>query len=50
LALSSGNDATLAFLRLLNAREVLIDVVGKQPAQWHIVTAQHNDVTLFGSP
>src|SRR5262249_32644571 len=28
LALSSGNDATFAFLRVLDAREVLIDVVG----------------------
>src|SRR5262245_46382729 len=50
LALGGGDDATHALFGVFDAHEVLIDVVGEQPAQWHIATAQHDNVALFGSP
>src|SRR6516165_4771883 len=49
LALSSSDDAPLAFLRVLDAYEGLIDIIGKQPAQRHVLTTQHDDVTFFSS-
>ena len=40
MAFSGGDDATLAFLGVLNAHEVLIDVVGKQPTERHVLASQ----------
>jgi hypothetical protein len=42
-------DAALAFLGVLNAYEVLVDVVCEQAAQRHVLTAQDDDVTLFSA-
>src|SRR5262245_9379475 len=47
LALCGSDDATLAFFWVVDANKGLIDIVGKQTAQRHIFTAQHNDVTLL---
>ena len=49
LALSSSDDAPLAFLGVCDAHEVLIDHVGEETAQRHILAAQDDDVPLLGA-
>src|SRR5262249_25538183 len=47
LALCGSDDATLAFLGVLDAHKGLINIVRKQPAQRNVLAAQHNDVASF---
>src|SRR4051794_19331460 len=47
MAFSGGDDATLAFLRIVDAHEVLKGYVGQQSPQRHVLTAQDNDVPLL---
>ena len=47
LALRCGDDAALAFLRVFDAHEVLIDYVGKESSQWHVLAPQDYDVPLL---
>ena len=47
LALCGSDDATLALVGVLDANKGLINIVCKQPAKRHVLTAQHDDVSLF---
>jgi hypothetical protein len=47
LTLGGGDDAALAFIGVLDANQCLIDIIGEQPAQRHVFTAQHDDVTIL---
>jgi hypothetical protein len=47
LTLSSGDDATLAFLGIINAYKVLVDVVGQKTHHRRVIATQDHDVPLL---